>query len=230
MMSETSWFQRLTRATFDVLVPLLNTVAPDLGRQRSFLLKIPILVDRHLMSAPTYSSCSYVVNDDVIRIPERFPIHNKSVVEWCSFIGNNISLNSMLGLHQKPVADHPTSANTSDRSSEASEEGSDDEDMQPELLESVPASMIDNASQYEALVNDEHYQNMINVAAEYVCLLHFFLIIGPHCRVAKRARVVLHSIISPHHSSSYRLAICYRDDAAQYLGADCARDATDSSS
>lgn len=229
MMAETSWFQRLTRATFDVLVPLLNTVAPDLGRQRSSLLKIPILIDRHLMSAPTYSSCSYVVGDDVIRIPERFPIQNKSVIEWCSFIGNNTLLHSILGLpKQKPIADHPTSA--SDQSSEVSEDESDDEDMEEELLESVSASIIDNATQYEASVNDQHYQQIINAAVEYVSLLYFFLIVGQHCRVARPARVVIHSFISPHHSSSHRLSICYRDDAAQYLGADCAHDTKDSKS
>src|SRR5271168_697425 len=108
MNAETSWFQRLTRATFDVLVPLLNTVAPDHGGKKSSLLPIPILVDRHLMSAATYSSSSYVVEDGVIRIPEQFPIDNKSFIEWCGFMWKNTLLHSILGIDfpkQKPIAD-----------------------------------------------------------------------------------------------------------------------------
>ena len=218
MNADTSWFQRLTRTTFDVLVPLLNTVAPDRGRKRSSLLPIPILVDRHLMSTPTYSSSSYVVKDGAIRIPERFPINNKSLIEWHNFMGNNTLLHSILGLglpKQKPIADahQSTSANASDQSSEVSEDESDDENMEEEarleLLESVPASIIDNATQYEASINDQHYQQIIKDAVEYVSLLYFFLIVGQHCRVARRARVVIHSFISPHHSSSPRLSICY---------------------
>jgi len=205
MNAETSWFQRLTRATFDVLVPLLNTVAPDVGRRRTFILQIPILVDRHLMSAPTYSSSSYVVKDGVIRTPERFPIDNKSLAEWYNFITNNTLLQSILGLpKQKPIADahQSTFENTSNESSEVSEDESDDEAMEEEarleLVERVPASIIDTATQYEASVNDQHYEQIIDAAMEYVSLLYFFLIVGQHCRVARRARVVIHSFISSH--------------------------------
>src|SRR5208282_4915101 len=148
---------------------------------------IPILVDRHLMSAATYLSSSYVVEDGVIRIPEQFPIDNKSFIEWCGFMGKNTLLHSILGIDfpkQKPIADahQSTFANASDQSSEVSEDKSDDEDMEEEarldLLESVPTSTIELATQYEASVNDQHYQQIVNDAVEYVCLLYFFLIVG----------------------------------------------------
>lgn len=179
MNVETSWFQRFTRATFDVLVPLVNIIAPDRGRARSSLLKVPILVDRHLMSSPTYASSSYVVDDGVIRLPEQFPTYNKSLREWSAFIASNELLRSILGLPKsKPVED----TNSSVESSESSEDKSEGEDMEQEvaleMLENVPESLINNAAEYEASVNSLHHQQMIESAMQYVCLLYFFLIVG----------------------------------------------------
>ena len=186
MNADNSWFQRLARATFDVLVPLLNSVAPDRGRAKSLLIKTPNLVDRHLMSSPTYVLSSYVVQDDVIRIPEQFPIKNKSLPDWSHFIASSPLLCTILGLPKpKPK---PTADATSEESPEVSEDESEDEDIEREagleMLGSVPASIIDNATQYEASMNDLHRQQTIDDALQYVCPFYFFLIVGRHCRIA----------------------------------------------
>ena len=109
------------------------------------VLKIPILVDRHLMSSPTYQSSSYVVREGVIRTPEQFPIYNKSLTEWSTLIATNTLLHTILGLPKpKTIAD--ATQPTSDELSEASEDESEDEYRKREasvkMLDSVPASII----------------------------------------------------------------------------------------
>ena len=136
------------------------------------------------MSTPTYPSSSYEAQNDVIRIPEQFPITNKSLTEWSTFIANNALLHVILGLPKpKPIAD--AAQPTSEKSPEVSEDESEDEDRQLEasleMLESVPSTIIDNASRYEASINEIHRQQMIDDAMPYVCILYFFLIVGQHC-------------------------------------------------
>src|SRR5271170_754755 len=105
MMAETSWFQRFSRATFDMLVPLINTVAPDRRRAKSMLLTVAILVARHLMSSLIYAS-SYEVRDGVIRTPELFPVYDKSLTEWSTFMSTNPFINTIFSLPKpKPVTD-----------------------------------------------------------------------------------------------------------------------------
>jgi hypothetical protein len=233
MNSDKAWFQRLTRASFDVLVPLLNTVVPDRGRAKSLILKIPNLVERHLMSSPTYALASYVAQDDVIRIPEQFPIIHKSLPQWFRFIANNMLLNTILGLPKpQPIPDAPQ--HTSEESLEVSEDESEDENIEQEanleMLDNVPESIIDNAIEYEASMNDLHRQQIIDDALKYVCLLYFFLIVGQYSRISTRSRVIIHPFISSQHSAPPRFSICRRDDAAQYLGTDCTYVGKDSES
>src|SRR5579859_8247571 len=159
MNTDTTWVRCLAKATFDVLIPLLNTVAPDLGRVKSLILKVPILVERHLMSTPTYASSSYMVKDGVIHIPELFPIANKSIKEWSTLISVDTTLCTILSLPKlKSIVDanQPTASVESSEVFEVSEDETEDEDKEweasLEMIDSIPASIIDNATQYETSV------------------------------------------------------------------------------
>lgn len=184
LTDDNSWYQRLGRVIYDVLVPLLNTVALDRGRTKSLLLKVPLLVCRHLMSVPTFESGSYVAHDNVVRVPEHFPVNHRSLGDWSRFIANNPVLTTILDL-PKPNSVTDATQTTSEERAEVSDDDSEDEQMEEEvrleMLESVPGSIVDSAIQYEASTNEIHRQQIIDDVSEYVCLLDvFFLIVGPY--------------------------------------------------
>jgi len=129
------------------------------------------------MSAPTYASSSYVVKDDVIRIPELFPIADKSIKEWSTLISADTTLCAILGfLKPKSIVDagQLIASIESLEVLKVSEDELEDEDREleasVEMIDSVPASIIDNATQYEESVNNDHRQQIMNDAMQYVCL------------------------------------------------------------
>lgn len=102
-----SWTQRYGRIIYDVLVPLLNTVAPDRGRAKYLLVKVPLLVCRHLMSVHTFELCSYVAQDDVVRVQEHFQINHRSRGDWSRFIANTPVLATILDLPKRTPSQIP---------------------------------------------------------------------------------------------------------------------------
>ena len=137
------------------------------------------------MFISTFESCFYVVQDDVVRVPEHFSISHRSLGDWSRFIANTPVLATILDL-PKPNSVADVTQITSDKTAEVSEDDSEDEQMQEEIdremLESVPGSIVDSAIQYEASTNEIHRQQIIDDVSGYVRLLYiFFLIVGSYC-------------------------------------------------
>jgi hypothetical protein len=163
-------------------VLLLNVVAPDRGRAKSLLLQLPLLVNRYLMSVPTLESIRYVPKDDVIRIPDHLPIRHRSLAEWTQFIANSPLLTTILDLPKPKSHTDLTQIRFEDTAKESEDESDDEqnqEEVNLEMLETVPKSIIESANQYEASMEEIHRQQIIEDVSQFVCFLcTFVLIVG----------------------------------------------------
>lgn len=128
---------------------------------------------------------STVFQDDVVRVLERFPINHRSLGDWSRFIANTPVLTTILDL-PKPNSVADATQTTSEETAEVSEDDFEDEQMQEEIdremLESIPGSIVDSAIQYEASTNEIHrptnYRRCLGICTS---LYVFFLIIGSYC-------------------------------------------------
>ena len=137
------------------------------------------------MSIPTFESTSYIPENEVIHIPEQFPINHRSLAEWTQFIANTPLLAAILDL-PKPKSVANLTQTDSDDITDVSEDDSDDEQRQEEvdleMLDSVPANIIDSANHYQTAMEEIHHKNIIDDVSRYVYLLYdSFLIVGSYC-------------------------------------------------